>query len=104
MTPSRAAFLELDNGWRNLVLLTLLPTLIAFALLNLFQPRIDPTRSALIYLMEPVAAAGYAYFAVGRTLHGIAIVGAVLILVANIVVEVVGSGQEKRRIAESAAS
>ena len=56
-------------------------------MLNFFQPRVDPTRAALIYLVEPIFAAAYAYVATGRGLTGIGIVGAVLILVANVAVE-----------------
>src|SRR5260370_38574012 len=50
-----------------------------------YQPRIDPTRAALIYLAEPVVAAVWAWMMVpGRTLSGIEIVGAAVILGANL--------------------
>jgi drug/metabolite transporter (DMT)-like permease len=77
--------------WGNLVLLVLFPTVGAFSLLNHFQPKMDATRAALIYLMEPIVAAAYAYFAIGRTLHPLAIVGAVMILAANVLVEVLAA-------------
>ena len=73
--------------WRNVLLLTVFPTLGAFTLLNLYQPKLDPTRAALIYLLEPVVAAVYAWLAVGRTVGAIALAGAALILVANVLVE-----------------
>ena len=73
--------------WGNVLLLTAFPTLGAFTLLNLYQPKLDPTRAALIYLLEPVVAAAYAWFAVGRTVGAIAAAGAALILVANVLVE-----------------
>jgi drug/metabolite transporter (DMT)-like permease len=42
----------------------------------------------LIYLGEPIFAALYAYVAVGRTLSVIALLGAGLILAANVLVEI----------------
>jgi drug/metabolite transporter (DMT)-like permease len=74
--------------WQNILLLSLFPTLGAFVLLNIYQPRIDPTRAALIYLIEPIVAAAWAWAAVGRKLGAQALVGAGLILVANVLVEV----------------
>jgi drug/metabolite transporter (DMT)-like permease len=53
-----------------------------------FQPKLDPTRAALLYLGEPIFAALYAYLAVGRTLSVMALLGAGLILSANVLVEV----------------
>lgn len=82
--------------WINLALLVVFTTIGSFGLLNFFQPKVDPTRAALIYLVEPIFAAGYAYFATGRGLTGIGIVGASLILVANMVVEL-REAQLKRR-------
>jgi drug/metabolite transporter (DMT)-like permease len=73
--------------WLNLSLLVVCTTIGSFGLLNFYQPKVDPTRAALIYLVEPIFAAAYAYVATGRGLSGISLVGAVLILVANVVVE-----------------
>lgn len=73
--------------WLNIVLLIVISTMTAFGLMFYFQPKIDPTRAALIYLAEPIFAALYAYLAVGRTLTAIAIGGAALILAANFLVE-----------------
>jgi drug/metabolite transporter (DMT)-like permease len=77
--------------WGNVLLLAAFPTVGAFTLLNFFQPRLDATRAALIYLMEPVVAAAYAWFAAGRALHPVALVGAALILAANVLVEVLSA-------------
>jgi drug/metabolite transporter (DMT)-like permease len=77
--------------WVHLALLTAMPTLAAFGLMNFYQPRIDPTRAALIYLIEPVAATAYAWGAIGRRVEPMALAGAGLILAANIAVEVVGA-------------
>lgn len=77
--------------WLNLILLTVFTTLVAFGLLTFFQPRIDPTRAALIYLAEPVFATVYA---AGVAKHGIGprgLIGAALILVANVLVEVLSA-------------
>lgn len=71
----------------NMILLMLFPTFLSFLLMNLYQPRLDPTRAALIYLMEPIFAAGYAYFARGRSLGWLGVSGAALILLANLMVE-----------------
>jgi drug/metabolite transporter (DMT)-like permease len=72
------------------------PTIGSFGLLNFFQPRVDPTRAALIYLVEPIFASAYAYFATGRGLTSIAMLGAALILAANLFVEL-REAREKRR-------
>jgi drug/metabolite transporter (DMT)-like permease len=71
------------QAWVSMLLLIALPTLTAFGLMMKYQPRVDPTRAAMVYLMEPVFAAAYAYFAAGRTLGAIGLAGAGLILVAN---------------------
>jgi drug/metabolite transporter (DMT)-like permease len=73
--------------WLNMMLLIVISTMTAFGLMFYFQPKIDPTRAALVYLAEPIFAALYAYLAVGRTLSPVAVVGAALILAANALVE-----------------
>lgn len=71
----------------NLWLLTLLPTIGAFGLMIKFQPRIEPTRAALIYMLEPLFAAIYAVIIGREVLPMTSWIGAGLILVANIVTE-----------------
>jgi drug/metabolite transporter (DMT)-like permease len=73
--------------WANLLALAVFPTVAAFTLLNFFQPRLDATHAALIYLMEPVVAAIYAYAFAGRAMHPLVLAGAFLILAANVLVE-----------------
>jgi drug/metabolite transporter (DMT)-like permease len=73
--------------WWRFAILTILTTAVAFSLMNYFQPRLEPTHAALIYLMEPVVAVVFAMLVVGRTLPAIAWTGAALILAANIIVE-----------------
>lgn len=74
--------------WLYVVPLIVVSTMAAFGLMFYFQPKLDPTRAALIYLAEPIFAALYAYVAVGRTLSVIALLGAGLILAANVLVEI----------------
>jgi drug/metabolite transporter (DMT)-like permease len=90
--------LSRDGVWLNVLLLSAFPTFGAFVLLNVCQPRLDATRAALIYLFEPVVAAAYAWAAAGRKLGVEALVGAGLILTANVLVEVL-SARAKRKVA-----
>ena len=55
-----AHILAQRDVWLNVLLLAAFPTIAAFGLLTRFQPRIDPTRAALLYLIEPVVATSYA--------------------------------------------
>lgn len=63
-------------------------TIGAFGLLTHFQPFVEPTRAALIYLFEPVVATIWAAVAARHGLERIALLGASLILAANVFVEV----------------
>jgi drug/metabolite transporter (DMT)-like permease len=83
--------LMLPSVGLNFLLLALLSTTAAFGLLTHFQPRLEPTRATLIYLMEPVIAAAYAAIAAGHRIGAIAVGGAALILIANLLVEVLSS-------------
>ena len=94
-----AAWKVLVSGrdvWLNVALLAVFPTIGAFTLLNLYQPKLDPTRAALIYLVEPVIATAYAWATVGRTLDPYTLLGAALILAANVVVEVLAARRRNR--------
>jgi drug/metabolite transporter (DMT)-like permease len=73
----------------NLVLMVILVTVGAFGLQTHFQPRIDPTRAALLYLMEPIFASVYAWLVTGRGLSPLVAAGAGLILFANLLVELI---------------
>lgn len=85
---------SLGKGWqiffgnsaivRNTLLLTLLPTVGAYGLMMRFQPRISPTQATLIYLAEPIVAAIWAWWTAGRMLTVLTIIGAGLILLANL--------------------
>jgi drug/metabolite transporter (DMT)-like permease len=88
LAPSQLmALLSFKQIGINVALLTIFPSICAFGLQFTFQPRIDPTRAALIYLVEPIFAALYAMIASGRRLSSIALAGAGLILMANLLAE-----------------
>ncbi|HEX8324635.1 MAG TPA: DMT family transporter [Tepidisphaeraceae bacterium] len=85
-----------DIRWRTLtdgpfladmVPLIGLTTLAAFAIMTVYQPKVDPTRAAVIYLLEPLFAAGFAWWHNGRTMSADALAGAALILSANVIAE-----------------
>jgi drug/metabolite transporter (DMT)-like permease len=76
-----------DMIWLNVLLLVVISTMGAFGLMFYFQPKLDPTRAALLYLAEPVCAALFAYIVAGRTLSFMTLCGAVLLLIANVLVE-----------------
>jgi drug/metabolite transporter (DMT)-like permease len=75
----------------NLALLIVVPTIGAYGLLNYFQPRIDATRAALIYMVEPIFASAFAWYMTGRGLETSGLIGAALILIANLVVELLAA-------------
>lgn len=82
----------LDRGVQfDLLRLILGPTVVSYACMSLFQPKVDATRATLIYLLEPVAAATFARLTLGRRLGVVELCGALLILSANLVVEMVMS-------------
>jgi drug/metabolite transporter (DMT)-like permease len=96
LVPGGASSLEPSQiahwmAWKpvglNVVLLAVLVTMGAFGLQFRFQPRIDPTRAALLYLMEPVFASAFAFAVRGSRLSTLAMLGAGLILIANLLVE-----------------
>jgi len=70
------------------MLLTLLTTLLAFGLMNVYQPQVDTTRAAIVYLFEPIFAATFAWMVQGASMTHLALVGAGLILIANGVAEI----------------
>ncbi|MFN4242522.1 MAG: DMT family transporter [Tepidisphaerales bacterium] len=77
---------DAEVAWRLGVIL-LFPTLLAFGLMNVYQPLVDPTRAVIIYMAEPVLASAFDWLLTGRGLSGIEWAGAALILVANAVAE-----------------
>lgn len=74
----------------TLLLLILFPTLYSYGSLTHFQPRIDPTRAVMLYLLEPIFASAYAWIVAGKSLTTLELIGAGLILSANGLVELAG--------------
>jgi hypothetical protein len=68
-------------------LLVVFTTIGSFGLLNFFQPKVDPTRAALIYLVEPIFAAELRVRRGGSRLTKVGMAGAALILVPTSSVE-----------------
>ncbi|HRK31102.1 MAG TPA: DMT family transporter [Tepidisphaeraceae bacterium] len=81
---------------RQLALMVVLPTIGAFALMMFFQPWLDPTRAALIYLLEPIWASAFAWVAAGKAMSGAEMQGAALILGANGLVELLAARRARR--------
>ena len=99
MQPEELAHLfEVRDVWLNWALLVVFPTLIAYGILTIYQPRLDATRAALIYLMEPLFAALYAYATVRRGLAPIQLIGAATILIANLMVELMEMRSRSRKV------
>jgi drug/metabolite transporter (DMT)-like permease len=72
---------------RDLTLLTLFPTVLAFHWMNTYQPRIPASRAALIYLLEPVFSAAYSVWAGQDAVTQRLLLGGALILAGNLLVE-----------------
>ena len=73
---------------RDLALLVLLPTVLAFHWMNRYQPRVSAGRAALIYLLEPVFAAAFSVMWGHDELTGRLFLGGGLILAGNLLIEV----------------
>jgi drug/metabolite transporter (DMT)-like permease len=71
---------------RDLILLGVLSTAMAFHWMNKYQPRLTPTRAALIYLLEPVFAALFAVAAGYDSVTPRMLAGCTLILGGNALV------------------
>jgi drug/metabolite transporter (DMT)-like permease len=95
LAPPRAVQLMTSPGvGMNLALMILFVTIGAFGLQTFFQPHIDPTRAALLYLVEPIFAALYPWIVHDKGLTPIATTGAAIILLANVLVELLQSRRD----------
>lgn len=72
---------------RDMLLLTLLSTVLATHLMATYQPRVSASRAALIYLLEPVFAAILSVIVGHDSVTGRLILGGALILSGNALVE-----------------
>jgi drug/metabolite transporter (DMT)-like permease len=84
-----AGMLSSDETALDAFLMALLPTFVAFWLMNRYRPRIPANRAALIYLLEPVFTAIISVSLGFESLTVPLLVGDLLILAGN-VVEVAG--------------
>jgi drug/metabolite transporter (DMT)-like permease len=67
-------------GGLTILYLTVFATVIALFVQNKYQKDTTPTRSAVIFSIEPVLAAGFAYLLLGEVLGAIGILGGALIV------------------------
>jgi drug/metabolite transporter (DMT)-like permease len=72
----------------DLLLLTLLCTVLAFHLMNVYQPRVSAGRAALVYLLEPVFASAFSIAWGYDPLSWRLLLGGCLILGGNLIIEV----------------
>jgi drug/metabolite transporter (DMT)-like permease len=79
-----------------LLVILALPTFVAFTLMSLYQPKVDPTRAALIYQAEPVFAAALDFALKGRGLLPIELLGCAFILAANLTAELLPALKSER--------
>lgn len=75
------------NFLLNLAYLAVMPTVVALYLMAKYQKYTTPTRSAIIYSMEPPIAAIFAFFIIGEQIGMIGAIGGLLILSGLIVSE-----------------
>jgi drug/metabolite transporter (DMT)-like permease len=81
---------------RYFVVATLFATLATFGIMFRYQPRTTPTRAALTYLTEPLFATVYAWAVAGRTIGVLAMLGAGLIILGNLLAELLGRRGNER--------
>jgi drug/metabolite transporter (DMT)-like permease len=72
---------------RDLALMTLLPTVLAFHWMNVYQPRVPASRAALIYLLEPVFSAAFSVWWEHDRVTAPLLLGGGLVLAGNLLVE-----------------
>ncbi|NJD92131.1 MAG: DMT family transporter [Geobacter sp.] len=75
------------------IICALFATVFAFLVQTAMQRHIPASQTALIFCLEPVFGAGYAYFAAGEKLTLTALSGAVLILAGMLLAELLPSGE-----------
>ena len=74
----------------DLFLLALLPTVLSFHWMNIYQPRVPASRAALIYLLEPIFSSVFSVCLGYDSLKTPLLLGGALILLGNLLVEVPG--------------
>lgn len=84
------ALLRDPAALRTLACLTLLPTVLSFHWMNVWQPRVGTSRAALIYLLEPVFASAFSIYLGYDKVTIPLLLGGTLILGGNLLVELPG--------------
>ena len=82
------SMLERPDVLRDVGLMTVFSTLLAFHWMNVYQPRVSASRAALIYLLEPVFASAFSILWGHDRLTPQLVFGGALILGGNLLVEV----------------
>jgi drug/metabolite transporter (DMT)-like permease len=85
---------------RDVGLMALLPTFVAFHLMNQYQPRIPASRAALIYLLEPVFSSIVSVSLGFETVTAGLLLGGGFILTGNLLVEIAGWLRARRAVSE----
>ncbi|WP_027363503.1 DMT family transporter [Desulfotruncus alcoholivorax] len=86
--PAAVFFRGYDAGvWFTILYIGLVPTLFANFCFNTALKNTEPGRASIVATIEPVAAAILAYFVFGQVLETVQILGASLIILAALVVQ-----------------
>ena len=81
--------LEYDYSFFKAVIITaLFATVYAFLIQTYMQQFTTATKTAIIFTMEPVSAAVFAYFMINEILNTTQIIGAILIICATLIAEI----------------
>jgi drug/metabolite transporter (DMT)-like permease len=82
------AFMNINGNFIMLITyLAVMPTVVALYVMAKYQKYTTPTRSAVIYSMEPPLAALFAFLIIGERIGLVGIIGGVLILLGLIISE-----------------
>lgn len=81
---------------RSLLLTSVFGTVVALALMNLYQREVDPVRAAILYALEPIWAALIGVYVGADELTTWLVVGGSLLLAGNLVAELAGSRRDPR--------
>ncbi len=92
--------LRRDRVVVEVVLMALLPTFVAFHLMNKYQPRIPASRAALIYLLEPVFSSIISVSLGRDSVTAALLLGGGFILSGNLLVEVAGWWRARQAVRE----
>ena len=74
--------------FKAIIITAVFATVYAFLIQTYMQQFTTASKTAIIFAMEPVSAAIFAYFMISETLTSIQLSGAVLIVLATIIAEV----------------